>query len=148
MCARNLFSCEKQSRAVSKTDGHLKKNNAKCPSNSGRGESSTRPSVEFYRGEIGVKMPFTPQKRAGFAPKITPTSSGDLVANSGRVIVSEHTVTPNVVPWFGPAPPPPHPSAQILSPLYSLDASIAKLKKGSLIFIGVINVPSHSLHNY
>jgi hypothetical protein len=31
--------------------------------------------------------------------------------------------------------------------LYSLDASIAKLKKGSLIFIGVINVARHSLHN-
>ena len=42
----------------------------------GRGESSTRPNVEFYRGKIGVKMPFSPQKRAGFAPKILGVGSG------------------------------------------------------------------------
>ena len=36
------------------------------------GDCCTRPPVEVYRGKIGVKMPFSPQKRAGFAPKITP----------------------------------------------------------------------------
>ena len=78
------------------------------PGGAGRGESSgTRPSVEFYRGEIWVKMPFLPKKRTGFTPKIIPTSSGELGTNLGRVIVSNRFVTANAVSsWSRPTPAP------------------------------------------
>jgi hypothetical protein len=100
--ARNLLSCEKRSRAVSKTDGHLKKTTRSCPSNWwGESSTNTRPSVEVYRGENrGKNAVFAPETRRFRSPN----PRGDLGANLGHVIVSEHIVTA-VAPWFGPAPP-------------------------------------------
>jgi hypothetical protein len=75
------------------------------------GGSNTSPQVEVYRGEIGAKMPFLPQKRAGLAPKIARPPRGDLGANLGRVIVS--TLSCRTLVWPRPAP-----ARGSLSPLY------------------------------
>ncbi len=80
MCLKT-FSLRRSGVEPSQKQMGTKKNNAKCPSNSGRGAGGgehTRPSVEVYRGKIGVKMPFLPQKCAGFAQKSRWRARGDL----------------------------------------------------------------------
>lgn len=79
------FSCEDEERsgAVSISDGHLEKKKLSFEFGAvgGRGESSTRPSVELYRGEIGMKTHFCPRN-----PQVlTQKSPQKLGATSGRI---------------------------------------------------------------
>jgi hypothetical protein len=67
----------------------------KCEERTGGGglgqNACTRPYIKVYRGKVGAKIAFLPQKYAKNPPKIPPLNSG---AELGCVSVSWCDVTP------------------------------------------------------